>query len=225
MNKNPDFWKSRLKEWTALDPLDRTSEWLFGLIMVLTFTSTISVATAGRQEVQKLLWAALSCNISWGLVDAIMNILSVYLDRERQVDQLQKFFHSVDTATRRAIIRNDLSPMISELTEDEDIDRMSAKLREFPEPSKKHVLTGKDFLISGQIFLLMFFSTFPVSLPFLIFKDVALAIRVSNGVAITLLFVGGYSLARYSGLKPWISALAFTAVGLLLISITIYLGG
>lgn len=225
MNKTPDFWKSRLKAWTALDPLDRTSEWLFGLIMVLTFTSTISITTAGRQEIHQLLWAALSCNIAWGLVDAIMNILSVYLDRERQVDQLLGFFDSKDTASRRAIIRNDLSPMLSELMEDEDIDRMSAKLGEFPEPSKKHVLTGKDFLISGQIFLLMFFSTFPVSLPFLIFKDVALAMRISNGVAITLLFIGGYSLARYSGLKPWIGALAFTAIGLLLISITIYLGG
>ena len=36
---------------SLLDPIDRISEILFGLIMVLTSTSTLSVATAGRAEV------------------------------------------------------------------------------------------------------------------------------------------------------------------------------
>ena len=34
-----------------LDPIDRISEVLFGLFMVLTFTGTLSVATAGRDDV------------------------------------------------------------------------------------------------------------------------------------------------------------------------------
>ena len=32
----------------VLDPIDRVSEVLFGLIMVLTFTGSLSVAEAGR---------------------------------------------------------------------------------------------------------------------------------------------------------------------------------
>ena len=40
-----NFWKSRVQEGAVLNPVDRISEVLFGLIMVLTFTGAISVAT------------------------------------------------------------------------------------------------------------------------------------------------------------------------------------
>lgn len=67
-----NFWKERVREGAVLSPVDRISEILFGLIMVLTFTGAISVSNDGRQEVRDLLWAALGCNVAWGLVDAIM---------------------------------------------------------------------------------------------------------------------------------------------------------
>jgi len=41
---------------SSLDPIDRISEVLFGLIMVLTFTGSIIVATDGRAEIKELLW-------------------------------------------------------------------------------------------------------------------------------------------------------------------------
>ena len=44
-----------------LDPMDRISEVLFGLIMALTFTCTLGVATADHIEVRTMLlarWAA-----------------------------------------------------------------------------------------------------------------------------------------------------------------------
>ena len=43
----------------VLDPIDRVTEVLFGLIMVLTFTGSLSVATAGRAEVREMLVGAL----------------------------------------------------------------------------------------------------------------------------------------------------------------------
>ena len=39
----------------VLDPIDRISEILFGLFMVLTFTGTLSVASAGREEIRSML--------------------------------------------------------------------------------------------------------------------------------------------------------------------------
>lgn len=42
----------------ALEPVERVSEIWFGLIMVLTFTCSISVNQAGRQEVRTLLIGA-----------------------------------------------------------------------------------------------------------------------------------------------------------------------
>ena len=54
----------------ALDPIDRVSEVLFGLIMVLTFTGSLSVAEAGHSEVRTMLVGALGCNLAWGIIDA-----------------------------------------------------------------------------------------------------------------------------------------------------------
>ena len=49
----------------ALDPVDRVAEVLFGLIMVLTFTGSLSVAEAGRDDVRAMLVGALGCNLAW----------------------------------------------------------------------------------------------------------------------------------------------------------------
>lgn len=39
----------------VLDPVDRSSEVLFGVIMALTFTTTFEVATAGHADVRTML--------------------------------------------------------------------------------------------------------------------------------------------------------------------------
>jgi hypothetical protein len=50
----------------VLDPMERISEVLFGLIMVLTFTSSLSIASADRASTRSMLIAALGCNLAWG---------------------------------------------------------------------------------------------------------------------------------------------------------------
>src|SRR5262249_5115955 len=67
----------------VLDPLERFAEVIFGLIMVMTFTGSLSVATAGHQEVRTMLVGAIGCNIAWGIVDAVMYILNALLWRGR----------------------------------------------------------------------------------------------------------------------------------------------
>ena len=49
-----------------LDPIERLSEVLFGLIMVLSFTGSLSAATAGREEIRTMLFGAIGCNLAWG---------------------------------------------------------------------------------------------------------------------------------------------------------------
>jgi hypothetical protein len=61
-----------------LDPVDRTSEVLFGLIMALSFTCSLSAAGAGREDVRTMLIAAIGCNIAWGLIDAIIFLMKGY---------------------------------------------------------------------------------------------------------------------------------------------------
>ena len=67
-----------------LDPIDRYSEILFGLFMVLTFTGTLSVASAGKEDVRTMLVAAIGCNAAWGFVDGVMYVLRNLVTRGRQ---------------------------------------------------------------------------------------------------------------------------------------------
>ena len=60
-----------------LDPVDRASEVLFGLIMVLTFTVTLNAAEAGRPDVRAMLIGALGCNFAWGVIDAVMFLMGI----------------------------------------------------------------------------------------------------------------------------------------------------
>ena len=46
-----------------LSPMERISEVLFGLIMVLTITCSFSIGGAGRTDVREMLIGALGCNL------------------------------------------------------------------------------------------------------------------------------------------------------------------
>jgi hypothetical protein len=59
----------------VLEPISRVSEVLFGLIMVLTFTGSLSVADAGRDDVRAMLIGALGCNFAWGVIDALLYVM------------------------------------------------------------------------------------------------------------------------------------------------------
>ena len=69
----------------ALDPADRVAEVLFGLIMVLTFTGSLSVAEAGRDDVRTMLIGALGCNLAWGIIDAILYLMGCLAERSRRL--------------------------------------------------------------------------------------------------------------------------------------------
>src|SRR5512140_1894989 len=74
---------------TVLDPIERSSEIMFGLIMALTFTCTISVTSSTRADVMTMLAGALGCNVAWGLVDAAMYLLAQIVTREQRRSLVQ----------------------------------------------------------------------------------------------------------------------------------------
>ena len=225
MDIESDYWKIRLNEWTSLEVPERMSEILFGLIMVLTFTGTISVSSSGEQDVRQLLWAALGCNVAWGLVDGIMYLMDTIIGRAYKVKVLNIIRLTKDVSETRSIMRENIAPLVSELLNDEEIDMLGEKVKKLPEITVNKTLTVKNLLIAGQIFLLVFSVTFPVSIPFLFITDVTVALRVSNGIAVILLFAAGFILAKYSGLKPLRTAIVYTAMGIFLVALTMVLGG
>ncbi|HEU5289552.1 MAG TPA: hypothetical protein VFU05_02840 [Cyclobacteriaceae bacterium] len=219
-----NFWKKTVKEGAVLNPVDRISEVLFGLIMVLTFTGTISIATDGREEIRELLWAALGCNVAWGFVDAIMYLMNVAVERGHAITIFKKI-KSIDKESVRAILKDELNSTLTAIVTDAELDQLGERLKKLPEPSKRFLLTSADFLAGTQIFFLVFLCTLPVALPFAFIDEIALALRVSNGVALLMLFIGGYLLAGYAGFRKLITAFAYAAIGILLVTLTMALGG
>jgi hypothetical protein len=69
----------------VLAPVERVAELLFGLIMVLTFTGSLSVAKAGRDDVRAMLIGALGCNLAWGIIDGVLYLMASLADRRSDV--------------------------------------------------------------------------------------------------------------------------------------------
>jgi VIT1/CCC1 family predicted Fe2+/Mn2+ transporter len=93
------------------------------------------------------------------------------------------------------------------------------------DPPARLGITPADLRTAVGVFLLVFLATFPVALPFVFVQDAHRALRVSNGVALVMLFVGGYVLGRHAGRHPWLTGLITLAIGVVLVWATIALGG
>lgn len=213
------------KSKRLLSPVDRISEILFGLIMALTFTCTISVATTDRAEVRDMLIGAIGCNFAWGLVDAIMFLLTGLADRGRGKIILNFVRKTKEQEKAREFIADALPPVLSSVTDTQTLESMRKSLLTIPESSLRVRLTMTDLKMALAIFLLVFVSTFPVALPFTFIKDVHQALRISNVVAIALMFIAGWLLAKYSGYNKWLMGVGMILLGVVLVGLTIVLGG
>jgi hypothetical protein len=207
-----------------LSPVDRVGEVLFGLIMALTFTGTLSVATADRGEVREMLIGALGCNIAWGLVDAVMFVLAALTERGRNYTILKEVRNPSDPARARVLILDALPPLVASTLQPQEVDAIRSRLAALPEP-RRFGITFADLRMGVGVFFLVFLATLPVALPFAFIHEAHRALRLSNGIALAMLFLGGYYLGGHAGRHPWLSGLLMLAIGVVLVWATIALGG
>lgn len=208
-----------------LDPVDRVSEVLFGLIMVLTSTSTLSVATAGRAEIGTMIMAALGCNLAWGIIDAALYLLGCLDERGRNLLMLRAVRRTESPEEARRLMADELPEPLASVLSQSEADSLRQKLLQLPEPPRGPSLTTDDALRAAAICLWVFASTFPVVVPFLFIGEVQPALRLSNAIAIGMLFVCGYAFARGTGLRPWLTGLVMVAIGCAMVGVAVLLGG
>jgi VIT1/CCC1 family predicted Fe2+/Mn2+ transporter len=209
----------------VLDPIDRISEVLFGLFMVLTFTGTMSVVDSGRDEVRDMLVAAIGCNIAWGFVDGVMYVLRNLVTRARKATLMRTVREATEPAQAHRIISREIGK-VSRVLGAAEFERMRRWIVDQPlSASSTPRVTGRDLQGAGAVFLLVFLSTFPVVLPFVFITDPGVAKRVSAAVAIAMLFACGYAWGRYAGLKAWRTGLVMVLLGAVVEAIVIALGG
>ncbi|MCX7299982.1 MAG: VIT1/CCC1 transporter family protein [Rhodobacterales bacterium] len=212
-------------EWTALlDPVDRLSEVMFGLLMTLTFTGTAAVTLGEGGTVEGILLAALGCNIAWGIVDGVMYLLRTVTERRRTIGLIGDL-KTGDTAERSDAVRDLFAVSHSDkLTEDEAqaVARWVLRVSQGVEPV---VLRREDFRAALLVFLLVVLSTLPPVVPFMIMEDVSAAMRVSNAIAVGMLVLIGWQLDQYIEHGSRLMRFLVPFIGVLLVATTIALGG
>jgi VIT1/CCC1 family predicted Fe2+/Mn2+ transporter len=207
----------------VLDPIERASEAIFGVLMAMTFTGSLSAATAAREEIRTMLFTALGCNIAWGLTDAVMYLVGAVTEKNRRATLLRRLRDTADLAAAHRLIAEELPDRFASGVQEGTLEAIRKALLAVPEAAV--VLTARDFKAAVGVFVLVVLATFPVVVPFVFMQNVYAAMRVSNGLAVATLYAYGQLLGKYSGGRPWRSGLTIAAVGIALVAIIMALGG
>ena len=208
-----------------LDPIDRLSEILFGLLVVLTFTGSLSVATAERSDVHDMLIGAIGANIAWGLIDATMYLLASMSERGTSLRILRAIRRAPSASASHEAIRSMLPEAVAAELRHDDIERIRSRVLKVDPRKAGGRLQPGDFWAAAMVFLIVVASTFPPIVPCVVLDDAHLAMRLSNGIAIAMLAMIGFGYGKVSGISPWWMAGAMVVLGSFLVWLTIALGG
>jgi len=208
-----------------LSPIERVSEVLFGLIMVLTFTGALSAAESGEAEVRAMLIGAIGCNLAWALIDGIFYLMGCLSEKSASYRAFMAVRRAGSETAARAAIAQTAPPLLAETLSTGEIDRLRTVFAQMPQVPEQGRLDARDWLGALGVFLLVFVSTFPVVLPFFFTTDAMLALRISNAIAVAMMFAAGYAFGRLSGYQPLWTGGAMVILGAVLVAMTIALGG
>jgi VIT1/CCC1 family predicted Fe2+/Mn2+ transporter len=138
---------------------------------------------------------------------------------------LRELKATADPHAARGMIAEVLPDRIAEVLAPDEIDSMKRRLVALPDPPKGLLVHREDLLAATAVCLLVFLSTFPLTIPFMIVHNARLALRISNAIALVMLFLLGHSLGRYAGGHPWRLGFGMLVLGGVLVAIVIALGG
>jgi VIT1/CCC1 family predicted Fe2+/Mn2+ transporter len=193
--------------------------------MALSFTGSLSVATAGREEVRTMMAAALGCNLAWGLADAVMYLVGIATERTRAAKLLARLRAATNTAVAHGLIANALPQRLGAVAGPDMLETFRQRLLAADGAPAHRLLGRDDFIGALGVFLLVVLATFPVVIPFALFDTTMLALRISNLVALVMLFASGCVLGRYAGASAWLGGVAMAALGTVLVGAIVALGG
>jgi hypothetical protein len=208
----------------ALSPFERASEIVFGVLMAISVTAAFEITAGAELDVRELLIAALGCNLAWGLIDGAMHLLQQQFERHRQHRAVVELRAIRGEDAFRERVRDALPPFLAAQLSDETFARIRRAADAYG-ATRPPFWSGRDLAVAGIICLLVFASTFPLAIPFMLMDDAWLALRASHAVAVVFLFVLGWRLGRWSGASPLGSGLVFAAVGSVLAVMCVALGG
>jgi hypothetical protein len=219
----------RLALHRYLDPGETLGEVLGGLIMALTFTLGARLLTAdGQYEAHGLVLAIVGCNMAWGVIDATLFVLNKLFYRSRHA----RFFRTVkdmrSEAEALAAVTEEFGledePLAVHPEDRARLYRSLLALSERATPIRKG-LRRQDLAAAIIVFALVSAMAVPGVIPLLLLADPNLALYVSNGVLILLLFVVGYWWGGYTDAPSWRVGLTAMLLGVFMVLVAVALGG
>jgi hypothetical protein len=208
-----------------LEPSERIAEVLFGLIMFLAITGSLRVATAGPDSVEAMLMNALGCNLAWGIIDAVLHCMSRGAEQGRGLVVYRAVRKATDPQKAHRLIADALPSVIASVLQPEEFASIHQRLKQLPEPPDRVRLRMQDWLGGLWVFLCVVLSMFPLALPFIFMHSAALALHVSNAIAMVMLFGMGYAYGRLTLRNPWSRGIVMVILGMALVALTKAFGG
>ena len=211
-----------------LDPASRLGEVLFGLIMVLSVTLTARLTVAeGPEGMHQLVLAAIGCNLAWGIIDAVMYVMGAVTERTAKARVLAEVQRAADGDTARSVIRERVLPQFETVAAPAVVQRLEEALRDYIMAARPVAsgITADDLKGAAACFALVFLSTLPVVLLYLVMADPEAAVRASNMLLLGMLFVTGVMWGRFAGANVWWAGASMVGIGLVLVGVAVLLGG
>ena len=146
-------------------------------------------------------------------------------ERSRGLATLRTVREDTDSDRARRLIADSMPAAVASVLEPEELEAMRVRLAQLPEPPGRARLDWDDWRGALHVFLLVFLCTFPVVIPFIVMHDAVPALRISNAIAVVLLFVAGCAFGRITGRRPVWAGGAMVVLGSILVAITMALGG
>jgi VIT1/CCC1 family predicted Fe2+/Mn2+ transporter len=172
-----------------------------------------------------MLWAALGCNLAWGIIDGGMYLMARLGERGRNSVVARAVHETSNREEAHRIIADELPPLLGSSFQPAQLEFIRERINQMPASDLRPGLTGRDWLGALGVCILVVLSTFPVVIPFIVFGDARLALRTSNACAVVLLFICGFLFARHAGLWPGTTGVIMVAIGAALVSVAIAFGG
>ena len=208
----------------VLSAVERFSAVLYGVTMAVSFTGTLSIAQSGEADIRTLLIAALGCNLAWGFVDGAMYVVGNLMLRGHRLRLGREIRIGGDAEGARRALSQELGAG-AELLADSTLEAVRRDIAGRVEPAERVRVQGNDLWGALAVFLITSTATAPVTLPFLLHTDAHVALRISNGVALGMLFLGGVGLGRYAQTGPIRTGLIALLLGVVVVAVILALGG
>jgi VIT1/CCC1 family predicted Fe2+/Mn2+ transporter len=210
-----------------LDPAGRLGEILFGLIMALGVTGAVRL---GVQEAdnRELFIGIFGCNLAWAIVDGVMYVLTALFERGRRTRLIREVLHAQSEEVALAHIGKELDgPLFLELTTPEERERLHRWILTILRRENRTALRlERDDVLGGVAAgLVIVLATFPIVVPYLVMSNPRHAVTCSHVIALTLLFLLGARWGQLVGGSPIRIASGLTLLGMVLVLVTIALGG